>query len=87
MIVIGRDQVSLRRGLCAARICDLALVLRAGRLARIRASVVPLLAGAVIGALIVSVPVLLTELLADNSNRPEIGYALPAAARCIRPIC
>ena len=74
LIMIGRDQVSL-----IALYVLLGFLLwhwcaGEGRIARIRASIVPLLAGAVVGALIVSVPVLLTQWLADNSNRPEIGY-------------
>ena len=38
----------------------------------------PLAAGAIAGALIVTVPVTLTALLAVHSNRPEIGYAFAA---------
>ena len=64
------------RGLCAGRLCALALAAadRAGWRA-IVASLKPLAAGAVAGALIVTVPVVLTALLAAHSNRPEIGYA------------
>ena len=45
-----------------------------GARARLRASVKPLIAGGITGALIVVVPILLTELLALNSNRPEFSY-------------
>ena len=37
-----------------------------------------MIAGAIVGALIVTVPVMLTALLAVHSNRPEIGYAFAA---------
>jgi len=75
LIVLGRDQVSL-----------IAIYVLAGYVlwhwfagpdwpARIKASIKPLAAGALVGALIVTVPVMLTALLADASNRPEIGYS------------
>ena len=75
LIVLGRDQVSL-----------IAIYVLAGYVlwhwfagpvwpARIKASVKPLAAGAAVGALVVTVPVMLTALLADASNRPEIGYS------------
>ena len=74
LIVLGRDQVSL-----------LAIYVLAGFVlwhwfagmdaaARLSASIKPLAAGAVTGALIVTVPVTLTALLAASSNRPEIGF-------------
>ncbi len=45
----------------------------AGFAARLRASLKPLIAGGIAGALIVALPILLTELLALDSNRPEIS--------------
>ncbi len=74
LIMIGRDQVSLLALYVLLGFLFWHWCVGEGRVARMRASVVPLLAGAVVGALIVSVPVLLTQWLADNSNRPEIGY-------------
>ena len=73
LIVLGRDQVALLEvyvlaGFVLAHWCG------AGFLARLRASVRPLLAGGVAGALIVVLPVLLTELLALDSNRPEFSF-------------
>ena len=43
--------------------------------ARLGASIKPLVAGAVVGAWSSPMPVLLTELLAQISNRPEIAFA------------
>jgi hypothetical protein len=73
LIAAGRDQVAL-----------LALYLLAGMaiahwsaanpLARMRASIKPLAAGAVAGTLVAAVPVLLTLLLAEISNRPGFDY-------------
>ena len=74
LIMIGRDQVSLLALYVLLGFLFWHWCAGEGRVARIRASVVPLLSGAVVGALIVSGPVLLTQWLADNSNRPEIGY-------------
>jgi hypothetical protein len=73
MIVLGRDQVSL-----IAIYVLLFYVLwhwfdGAGISARIASSIKPLVAGAVVGIVIITVPVTLTALLAGNSNRPEIG--------------
>ena len=73
VIAIGRDQVSL-----------LALYVLVGfvlwhwldgpeRLARLQASIKPLAAGAMAGLLVIAVPVLLSALLAADSNRPAIS--------------
>ncbi len=73
LIVLGRDQVALLEvyvlaGFVAWHWCGV------GWRERLRASVKPLIAGGITGALIVVVPILLTELLALNSNRPEFSY-------------
>jgi hypothetical protein len=73
MIVLGRDQVALI-GIYVL----LGYVLwhwfdGAGVSARIVSSIKPLAAGAVVGLLIIAVPVTLTVLLKASSNRPEIG--------------
>ena len=73
LIVTGRDQVALLEiyvlaGFVLAHWCG------AGFAARIRASLTPLVAGGIAGALIVALPVILTELLALNSNRPEFSF-------------
>jgi hypothetical protein len=72
LIALGRDQVALLElyvlaGFVVAHWCG------AGWRARLHASIAPLLAGAVAGALIVALPILFTELLAVDSNRPEIS--------------
>jgi hypothetical protein len=77
-IVLGRDQVSLIAVYVLAGFVFWHWASGADRLSRIRASVKPLAAGAIAGALIVTVPVVLTVLLAGHSNRPDIGYASAA---------
>src|SRR2546423_1799791 len=72
-IALGRDQVALLElyvlaGFVLAHWCG------AGFRARLRASAKPLAAGAIAGALIVALPILFTELLATDSNRPEISF-------------
>ena len=73
-IVLGRDQVALLviyfligfvlwRLLAADRPAD-----------AIRAGLVPLSAGTIVAAALIAVPVLLTALLAGDSNRPSIDY-------------
>ena len=77
-IALGRDQVSL-----------IAVYLLIGFVfwhwlsgpdwrSRIAASMKPLIAGAIAGVVIVTVPVMLTALLAVHSNRPDIGFAFAA---------
>ncbi len=73
-IVLGRDQVSLIEVYLLIGYVLWHWLAGEGRLARLRLSVMPLAAGAVAGALIVTVPVTLTALLAEHSNRPEVGY-------------
>jgi len=71
LIVLGRDQVAL-----------LEVYVLIGFVAahwRPRMGVAPLIAGALAGAAIIAVPVIMTELLALDSNRPEFGF--PDAGR------
>src|SRR6185312_17520044 len=70
----GRDQVSLIEVYLLIGYVVWHWLAGEGRLARLRRSVKPLAAGALAGALIVTVPVTLTALLAEHSNRPEVGY-------------
>jgi hypothetical protein len=74
-IVLGRDQVAL-----------LAVYLLIGRVlwlwlagpspwTRIRSSLAPLVAGGIVGGLTVAIPILMTVLLAADSNRPVIDFA------------
>ncbi|MGD9804435.1 MAG: hypothetical protein AB7E81_18225 [Hyphomicrobiaceae bacterium] len=74
-IVLGRDQVAL--------LCVYLLVARTiwlwfasdHRRARVTGSLVPLVVGGVVGLVIVTLPVLMTVLLAADSNRPAIDFA------------
>jgi hypothetical protein len=73
LIVLGRDQVALLEvyvlaGFVFAHWCG------AGWQARLRASIRPLIAGGVAGVVIIVVPVVMTELLALRSNRPEFTF-------------
>ncbi len=74
LMAIGRDQVAL-----------IGLYVLAGyvawhwadgerRTARLRASIAPLAAAAVAGLLVAAVPIVLSALLAADSNRPEFGF-------------
>jgi hypothetical protein len=75
-IVLGRDQVALIAVYVLVGFVLWHWLDGPGRWTRIAASIKPLVAGAIAGALIVTVPVTLTALLAAHSNRPEIGYDL-----------
>jgi hypothetical protein len=77
-IVLGRDQVSLIGAFVLVGYVLWHWFDGAGRRGRFVASLKPLLAGAVVGACVVTVPVILTELLAQSSNRPEISFARAA---------
>lgn len=74
LLAIGRDQVALLSLYVLVGFVLAHWLSGAGRPARLRASLAPLAAGAVAGALIASMPVVLTLLLAGESNRPEIDY-------------
>src|SRR3954471_3852807 len=73
LIVLGRDQVALLEvyvlaGFVLAHWCG------ADWRVRLRASLMPLIAGGVAGLIIIALPILLTELLATDSNRPEFSF-------------
>jgi hypothetical protein len=73
LIVLGRDQVALLEvyvlaGFVFAHWCGV------GWRTRLRASIAPLVAGGIAGVVIIIVPVMLTELLALRSNRPEFSF-------------
>jgi hypothetical protein len=74
LIVLGRDQVALLEVYVLAGFVAWHWLDGEGRAARIRASIKPLIAGGITGALIIALPVLLTELLATDSNRPEFSF-------------
>ena len=74
MIAIGRDQVALLGLYVLAAYVLWHWLDGEGRWRRVAASVRPLAAAAIVGAVVIAVPVLLTALLAASSNRPEVGY-------------
>jgi hypothetical protein len=74
LILLGRDQVSLIAIYVLAGYVLWHWLAGTGRVARLRASLAPLAAGAAAGVLVAAVPLVLTMLLAADSNRPEIGY-------------
>lgn len=78
LIAAGRDQVAL---LSLYLLAGMVIAYWAGAnaRARLRASVKPLAAAAVAGAVVAAVPVLLTLLLAESSNRP--GFDFVSAGR------
>src|ERR1043166_4103883 len=73
LIAAGRDQVALLSLYLLAGLV-IAYWVGAGARTRLRASVKPLVAVAVAGAVVAAVPVLLTLLLAESSNRPGFDY-------------
>lgn len=79
-MVLGRDQVALLAVyfLIAYVIWETVSAER-GLVGQLRASVMPLVAGGVAGAVIVAVPVVLTALVAETSNRP--AFDLVSAGR------
>jgi hypothetical protein len=74
LIAAGRDQVALLEIYLLAGFVVWHLLDGPGRAARLRASLAPLIAGAVAGLAIAALPVILTELLALRSNRPEFSF-------------
>ncbi len=74
LIAIGRDQVALLGLYVLAAYVLWHWLDGEGRWRRVAAGVRPLAAAAIVGAVVIAVPVLLTALLAASSNRPEVGY-------------
>ena len=74
-IVLGRDQVALIATYTLVGYVLWHWLDGPGRRARLAASIRPLALGALVGACAVTMPVLMTELLAQSSNRPEISFA------------
>ncbi|MEZ5815819.1 MAG: hypothetical protein R3D44_01900 [Hyphomicrobiaceae bacterium] len=74
-IVLGRDQIALLAVyLLAARTLWLWLEAE-NRWSRLQSSLLPLLAGGIVGLAAITLPVLMTVLLAADSNRPAIDLA------------
>lgn len=83
-IVLGRDQVGL---LCVYLLAGYVVwhLATADRpAAAVRQSMAPLLAGGIVGLLLIALPILMTVLYARMSNRPEIDY-LGAGAGSLHP--
>ncbi len=73
LLIIGRDQVALL-GLYVLALYVIAWWLNGkGRIARMRSTALPLAACAMTAALIAVIPLVLSALLAADSNRPVIG--------------
>ena len=78
LIAIGRDQVALLSLYVLAVYVLWHWLDGEGRRRRALASIKPLAAGAIVGAVVIAVPLMLTALLAAASNRPEVGYEIAA---------
>ena len=85
LMAIGRDQVALLSLYVLAGFVLAHWLGGTQPLARLRASIKPLAAAAVSGAVVAAVPVMMTTLLAARSNRPEIGYD-SAAGGSLHPV-
>src|SRR5262245_19272543 len=73
-IVLGRDQVALLVIYLLAALAAWRLLSANQPMAAIRASLLPLSAGALVALVLIVVPVVLTALLTAESNRPSIDY-------------
>jgi hypothetical protein len=75
LIALGRDQIALLGLYLLIAFGIWRLLSASDRWQAIRASLLPLAAAAIVGAAIIAVPVTLTALLAEESNRVVIDYA------------
>src|SRR5262245_52831275 len=85
LMAIGRDQVALLSLYVLAGFVLAHWLAGERPLARVRASIKPMLAAAASASIIAAVPIAMTTLLAARSNRPEISFA-SAAAGSIHPV-
>lgn len=83
-IVLGRDQVALLAIYLLAAFALWRTLSAHQPRAALRASLLPLAAGAACALAIIALPVLLTALLANESNRPSIDY-IDAARGSLHP--
>ena len=83
-MVLGRDQVALLGIYLLAGLAGWRLLSASEPRVALRASMLPLGAGALCAALLIAVPVLLTAMLAQDSNRPSIDY-IGAARGSLHP--
>ena len=73
-LVLGRDQVALLAIYLVAAYVLWILARQDAPFAALRRAFLPLTAGAIVGAAVVALPILMTALLAADSNRPEIDF-------------
>lgn len=73
-MVLGRDQVALLGVYVLAGLVAAAIGMARQPLRALRSSVKPLLAGALGGVLVATIPILLTLFIAQESNRPVIDF-------------
>ena len=85
LMAIGRDQVALLSLYVLAGFVLAHWLMGAQPLARMRASIKPLTAAVASAALVAAVPIMMTTLLAERSNRPEIGFD-SAAGGSLHPV-
>jgi hypothetical protein len=74
LLALGRDQIALLELYVLAGFVLAYWLAGANKLARMRASLAPLIAGGIAGIVIIIVPVIFTQLLALRSNRPEFSF-------------
>jgi hypothetical protein len=85
LMVVEANQVALLGGYVLAGYCAHHWLAAADRRLALRASLRPLAAGAVVGIALAAVPVLLTYLFLDDSNRPAVAFN-EAAAGSLHPV-
>jgi len=78
LVAIGRDQVALLGLYVLAGFVVAYWVTGAGIVARIKSSVLPLALCAIAATLVAALPLLLTALLASDSNRPAVDFVTAA---------
>lgn len=74
-IVLGRDQVALLAIYLLAAQALWSIMSNARPVMALRRAVLPLVAGGIVGLAVVTLPILMTVLLAAESNRPQIDFA------------
>lgn len=84
LMVLGPDQVAYLGLVCLTGVVAAHWLAGPGRLARIRASLPPLMAGAGVGGGLIALPMLMVLAFADGSNRAQIALA-DAAVGSLHP--
>lgn len=75
LMVLGPDQVAYLGLVCLAGMVLVHGLAGAGMFARMRGAIMPLGAGALVGALVVGLPMLMVLAFAESSNRAQISLA------------